>query len=109
VATALYTYVVLLSQPFVSTYNSLVHLFNESFFFAYLCTCVTFTDFMDDIPTRKLTASILFNLMYVIIAVNVIACLVGVYLSSMHRFCKQTKKAVLHPFEQEALSERQAL
>ena len=61
-----------------------------AFFFVITC-CLTFTDFVMDIPTRMKTASMLSTFMFVILSINVLICLIGIILSQS--FCCQEKES----------------
>jgi len=68
-------------RPFTRTYNTVLHYLNEMAFFFVLTMCMTFTDFVEDIPTRMKTASMLSTFMFVILSLNVLICLVAIILS----------------------------
>lgn len=69
----------------------MLHYLNETAFFFVLTMCVTFTDFVEDIPTRMKTASMLSTFMFVILALNVLICVVAIILS-VRPCCKSKEK-----------------
>lgn len=77
-------------RPFVEGYNMLLHYFNELSFFFYLCMCLTFTDFVDNVPTRQGTGSVLATYMFAILSVNVVICLFAFALTQKH-LCEHWK------------------
>lgn len=80
----LYNCVLAYSRPFVQWYNMALHYFNEFSFFFYICMCMTFTDFVDDIPTRQSTGSVLSTMMFAILSFNVLICLIALILTQKH-------------------------
>ena len=80
----LYNCVLAYSRPFVQGYNMMLHYFNEFCFFFYICMCMTFTDFVDDISTRQSTGSVLSTMMFAILSFNVIVCLIALILTQKH-------------------------
>jgi heme/copper-type cytochrome/quinol oxidase subunit 2 len=89
-------------KPFVQAYNLLAHYFNEFAFFAYLCVCMTFTDYTDSVPTRKVVANVLTSFMFVIIGVNLVVCMVAVFDTYKHRCMKKAEdpeETRVHPLD----------
>ena len=78
-------------RPFTRVYNVVLHYINEMAFFFVITCCLTFTDFVMDIPTRMKTASMLSTFMFVILSINVLICLIGIILSQS--FCCQEKES----------------
>ncbi len=70
-------------------YNMVLHYFNEFCFFFYICMCLTFTDFVDDVPTRQATGSVLSTFMFAILSFNVVVCLIALILTQKN-FCDKS-------------------
>lgn len=62
----------------------LLHYINESAFFFFIAVCMTFTDFVSNIPTRTKTASMLTTFMFVILGLNILVCIIGIIISKKH-------------------------
>lgn len=80
----LYNCLLAFSRPFVQGYNMLLHYFNEFSFFFYICMCLTFTDFVEDVPTRQETGSVLSTIMFAILSFNVLICLIAFIITQKH-------------------------
>jgi len=89
----LYNCVLAFSRPFVQTYNMALHYFNEFTFFFYICMCLTFTDFVEDVPTRQQTGSVLSTLMFFILSFNILIGLVALALTQRHLCEKRDQKS----------------
>ena len=64
---------------------------NEFAFFFFLAMCMTFTDFVTDVPTRIKTASMLSTFMFVILGLNCLLCLISVISVFTDRLCVKKK------------------
>jgi len=84
ITSILYNCLLAFSRPFVQGYNMLLHYFNEFSFFFYICMCLTFTDFVEDVPTRQETGSVLSTIMFAILSFNVLICLIAFIITQKH-------------------------